>query len=65
MTHLAVGGKVDGGHGGREGVDVPEVALNLTAQGVEGVLLDIGDLLGEDGEVNSGGGHAGGHVCLK
>ena len=41
------------------------MTLDLAAEGVEGVLLDIGDLLGENGEVNSGGGHAGGHVCLK
>ena len=53
LNHLAVSSEVNGGQGGGEGIGVPEMTLDLAAEGVEGVLLNVRDLLCQEPEVNN------------
>ena len=53
LSYLAVSSEVNSRQGGGEGVCVPEMTLNLAAEGVKGVLLDVRDLRGQAPEVNN------------
>ena len=63
--NLAVGGEVDGGQGGGEGVHGPEMSLDLALESNEGIVLLGRDLGSKSSKVNCRSCNTGCHLLSE